>query len=84
MKYFDIGFYTGIKFLKLMPQTNEVKEQIKKSMETKKEKKIKAQEDLIKKVHLDLCNPGCKGTFLEPGKSLSVAFKKRLKNILRL
>lgn len=80
MKQFDIGFYTGIQILKSMPQTKEVKEQIKKSMETKKEKKMKAQEDLIKKVHLDLCNPGCKGTFLEPGKGLSPAFKKRLKN----
>lgn len=80
MKQFDIGFYVGIQILKSMPQTKEVKEQIKKSMETKKEKKMKAQEDLIKRVHLDLCNPGCKGTFLEPGKSLSTAFKKRLKN----
>jgi len=80
MKYFDIGFYTGIQILKSMPQTNEVKEQIKKSMKTKKETKMKAQEDLTKKVHLELCNPGCKGTFLEPGKALSPAFKKRLKN----
>ena len=80
MKQFDIGFYVGLQFLKSMPQTKEVREQIKKSMKTKQEKKNKAKEDLIEKVHLDLCNPGCKGTFLEPGKSLSPAFKKRLKN----
>ena len=80
MKQFDIGFYVGIHILKSIPQTKEVKERIKKMMKTKKEKKMKAKEDLIKKVHLDLCNPGCKGTFLESGKSLSPAFKKRLKN----
>ncbi len=71
-KQFCSGYYTrSVKRIK----------NINKTLKGKLIAKLPPKSKLLKQCALDYCNPGCKGTIFEAGKSLSKTFKGSKANI---
>ena len=72
------GYKLGQNFLKKQKQTKKTKKQLKKSKDNYKKKREDYKNQLTKRLKSYYCNPGCKGTLMEPGNKLSGATRKKL------
>ena len=78
LEFYDTGYKLGQNILKKQKQTKKTKKQLKKSKDNYKKKRQDYSNLLTKRLKSYYCNPGCKGTLLEPGKKLSGATRKKL------
>jgi len=76
LKLYSIGYKLGQNTLKN-------KKAIKKSKDNYKKKREDRKNNLTKRLKSYYCNPGCKGTLMEPGKKLSGATRKKLLDIYK-
>ena len=75
LEFYDTGYKLGQNILKKQKQTKKTKKQLKKSKDNYKKKRQDYSNLLTKRLKSYYCNPGCKGTLLEPGKTFSATEK---------